>query len=77
MELGFIRRDHELVPEPFRQLPQGMYLTIVVDEVDTVFTKIRAAGLEISATASRRVLWPKTHVIVRPQRPVAGCLIAY
>ena len=37
MELGFIRRDHELVPEPFRQLPQGMYLTIVVDEVDTVF----------------------------------------
>lgn len=47
MELGFIRRDHELVPEPFRQLPQGLYLTIVVDEVDTVHTKVRAAGLEV------------------------------
>jgi catechol 2,3-dioxygenase-like lactoylglutathione lyase family enzyme len=47
LELGFIRRNHELVPEPFRQLPQGMYLTIVVDEVDEIYAKVRTAGLEI------------------------------
>lgn len=47
LELGFIRRDHELVPEPYRNLPQGLYLTLVVDDVDTIFTQAKAMGLEI------------------------------
>jgi catechol 2,3-dioxygenase-like lactoylglutathione lyase family enzyme len=47
LELGFIRRDHELVPEPYRQLPQGLYVTVVVDEVDAIYGKLRSAGLEV------------------------------
>jgi catechol 2,3-dioxygenase-like lactoylglutathione lyase family enzyme len=47
LELGFIRRDHDLVPEPYRQLPQGLYITVVVDEVDEIYAKARTAGLEV------------------------------
>lgn len=47
LELGFIRRDHELVPEPYRTLPQGMYLTIVVDDVDAIYKQAQSMGLEV------------------------------
>ena len=47
LELGFIKRDHELVPEPYRQLPQGMYLTIVLDDVDAIHTQAKSMGLEV------------------------------
>lgn len=47
LELGFIRRDHELVPEAYRQLPQGMYLTIVLDAVDAIYEKLQTAGCEV------------------------------
>ncbi len=47
LELGFIRRDHELVPEPYRTLPQGMYLTVVLDGVDAIYSKAQAMGLEV------------------------------
>jgi catechol 2,3-dioxygenase-like lactoylglutathione lyase family enzyme len=47
LELGFIRRDHELVPEPYRTLPQGMYLTLVVDDVDDIYAQAKSMGLEV------------------------------
>lgn len=36
LELGIIDRTHAIVPDGFRQSPQGMYLTFVVDDVDAV-----------------------------------------
>jgi catechol 2,3-dioxygenase-like lactoylglutathione lyase family enzyme len=47
LELGFIRRDHELVPEPYRNLPQGMYLTVVLDDVDAIYAQAQSMGLEV------------------------------
>jgi catechol 2,3-dioxygenase-like lactoylglutathione lyase family enzyme len=47
LELGFIQRQHELVPEPYRTLPQGMYLTLVVDDVDAIYAQAQLMGLEV------------------------------
>lgn len=47
LELGLIQRDHDLVPQPYQVLPQGMYLTIVVDDVDGVYAQAQGMGLEV------------------------------
>ncbi|MEL6131456.1 MAG: VOC family protein [Cyanobacteria bacterium J06554_6] len=47
LELGFIQRDHALVPAAFQQQPQGVYLTVVMDDVDAVYAQAQAAGVEI------------------------------
>ena len=39
VEYGIIQRDHELVPERYQQIPTGMYVTFVVDDVDAVYQK--------------------------------------
>lgn len=46
-EIGVWRRDHELVPSSVRQLPQGVIVNVVVDDVDLVHGKALAAGLPI------------------------------
>ncbi|MEE1926837.1 VOC family protein [Streptomyces sp. TRM 70351] len=48
-ELGIWRRDHELVPEPYRTAPSGTVLTFVVDDVDAVHRAAREQGREIVA----------------------------
>ena len=50
VEYGIIRRDHTLVPEPFRQVPTGMYITFVVDDVDAVYQKALSMQLDIVQT---------------------------
>lgn len=47
VELGILQRDHELVPERFRNAAGGGMLTIVVDNVDAVYERARARGEEI------------------------------
>jgi catechol 2,3-dioxygenase-like lactoylglutathione lyase family enzyme len=47
LELGIIRRDHEIVPVAFRAAPSGGMLTVVVDDVDAVHARAREAGIEI------------------------------
>lgn len=48
-ELGVWRRDHALVPEPYRTAPSGTVLTFVVDDVDAVHRIAREQGREIVA----------------------------
>ena len=36
LELGILDRDHAIAPEPSRGTPSGGYLTVVVDDVETV-----------------------------------------
>lgn len=47
LEMGIIDRKSELIPEAFQLLPQGFYLTFVVDNVDQVFDTAQTAGFEI------------------------------
>ena len=37
LELGIIKRDHEIVPRNFQHSPQGFYLTFVVEDVDKLY----------------------------------------
>ena len=47
IELGLLRRDHELVPEPFRKAPTGTMVTVVVDDVDEIRERCRGMGIEV------------------------------
>lgn len=47
LEVGIWRRDHELVPEPYRRPPQGVILTVVVDDVDAVHERAIEIDVEV------------------------------
>jgi PhnB protein len=47
LELGFLRRDHEIVPERSRAAGTGGMLTFVVDDVDATHRWALDAGLEV------------------------------
>lgn len=47
LELGILRRTHEIVPVPFRGPAMGGMLTIVVDEVDRIHEAARLARLTV------------------------------
>jgi len=62
LELGIIDRNNDLVPPEYRALPNGFYLTLVIEDVDTVFENAQSAGFEIvqkpidTAYGQRRLL---------------------
>jgi predicted enzyme related to lactoylglutathione lyase len=37
LELGLIKRSHDLVPVEFQNKPQGFYITFVVDNADEIY----------------------------------------
>lgn len=45
--IGIIRRDHELVPVPFQQAPQGAFVTVVVEDADDVFERAQQLGADV------------------------------
>ncbi len=47
IEYGIIQQDHELVPEHYQQSLTGMYVTFVVENVDTTYQNALAMGLPI------------------------------
>jgi catechol 2,3-dioxygenase-like lactoylglutathione lyase family enzyme len=47
LEVGLLRRDHEVVPEADRDTPRGGMLTIIVDDVDAMFETAQARGPEV------------------------------
>ena len=47
LEIGIMQADHELIPEPFRGSPAGMYITFVVDDCVVTFEKAKEMGVEI------------------------------
>jgi catechol 2,3-dioxygenase-like lactoylglutathione lyase family enzyme len=49
LEVAVWRRDHELIPETYRQRPAGAILTVVVDDVDAVHERAGALGLTVVA----------------------------
>lgn len=49
LELGIIDRNNDLVPESYRNYPQGLYITFVVDDVDAIWEVAIDEGFEILA----------------------------
>ncbi len=47
LELGIIQANHELVPQEFNDLPAGMYLTFVVDDVTVIYERVKEQGYTI------------------------------
>ncbi len=46
-ELGILKRDTELLGQADRRSPQGFMLTVVVEDVETVFEAAKARNLTI------------------------------
>lgn len=47
IEYGLIQRDHELVPKEYQNIPNGMYVTFVVEGVDATYNKAIEMNLPI------------------------------
>ncbi|RKF18750.1 hypothetical protein DBZ36_10160 [Alginatibacterium sediminis] len=47
IELGIIDRYHDLVPLEYQQQPTGMYLTFVVNDVNTSFQRAQEMGVPL------------------------------
>jgi catechol 2,3-dioxygenase-like lactoylglutathione lyase family enzyme len=71
LEFGIIDRHSELVPEPYRLAPTGMYVTFVVPEVDKVYDQARAMGLKIVQEPRNEFYGQRRFLTVDPN----GCLI--
>lgn len=50
VEIGIILKDHNLIPENFRQSPQGVYLTFVVENADEIYQIAFNQGFTIVTT---------------------------
>lgn len=47
LELGIIDRTHEMVPNDFQTMPQGFYITFVVNNADELFEIAKSENFEI------------------------------
>ncbi len=47
LEIGIMKSGHELIPSEFNGKPAGMYITLVVDDVNPVFEKAKGLGIQI------------------------------
>ena len=47
VEYGIIQRNHDLVPKEYQNIPNGMYVTFVVPNVDTSYEKALEMGVPI------------------------------
>jgi len=47
LELGIIDRTNEIVPKDFQNIPQGFYVTFVVDNADQIFEIAKSEKFEI------------------------------
>ena len=71
IEYGLIQRQHELVPKEYQHPPQGMYVTFVVSDVDSVFHKAVELGLPIIQAPKNEFYGQRRFLIKDPD----GCLI--
>lgn len=71
IEYGIIQRDHELVPKEYQQLPNGMYVTFVVENVDEIYEKAVKLNLSIIQEPRNEFYGQRRFLTKDP----SGCLI--
>ena len=64
IELGIIRRDHEIVPATATGTPEGVLLTIVVEDVDALHARCEARAVEI-IEPPRNLFYGQRRMIIR------------
>ena len=47
LELGIIDRTNQIVPKGYQNLPQGFYITFVVDDVEEVYEIAKEKKIEV------------------------------
>ena len=71
LEFGIISRTSGLVPAQYQKAPTGMYVTFVVPDVDTVYSKAVSIGLTIIQEPKNEFYGQRRFLTVDPN----GCLI--
>jgi len=64
LQIAFVARDHESVPAEFRLEPQGVVVTVEMDDVDTVYQRALSLKLPI-IKALRDEAWGQRHFMTR------------
>ena len=64
VELGIIRRNHEIVPVTGARAPEGVLLTIVVEDVDALHALCRARSVEI-VEPPRNLFYGQRRMVIR------------
>lgn len=64
IELGIIRRDHEIVPSSEAPAPEGVLLTIVVEDVDALHARCEARSVEI-VEPPRNLFYGQRRMVIR------------
>jgi catechol 2,3-dioxygenase-like lactoylglutathione lyase family enzyme len=64
VELGILRRDHEIVPQAFRASPAGMLVTIVVPDVDAVHATVLERGF-VPVETPRDLFYGQRRMLLR------------
>ena len=71
VEYGLIQKDHQLVPKEYQQSPNGMYVTFVVPDVNTIYDKALTLNLAIVQEIRNEFYGQRRFLIKDP----SGCLI--
>ncbi len=71
LEFGLIRQDHELVPNTYRNDPNGMYITFVVPDVDASYVRAVELGAEIIQEPKNEFYGQRRFLVKEP----SGCLV--
>jgi len=62
-QIAFVQRDHDSVPKPYGTRPQGVLVTVELDDVDACHAHARALGIEpVYALVSE--VWGQRHFMV-------------
>jgi len=64
--VGLWRRDHDLVPVEYRKAPQGVILTIVVDNVDEVHLEAVRRGIHIVRAPENQIYGQRSMLVLDP-----------
>jgi len=64
LQIAFVARDHESVPPEYGLKPQGVIVTVEMDDVDTVYQRAQSSKLRI-VKALKDEPWGQRHFMVR------------
>jgi len=71
IEYGIIQRNHDLVPKEYQKIPTGMYVTFVVNNVDTAYAQAINMGIDIIQEPHNEFYGQRRFLVKDPN----GCLI--
>ncbi len=60
LQIAFVKRDHPSVPERFRHTPQGVVVTVELEQIEPYYKKAQELGLDIIQEL-RDEVWGQRH----------------